>query len=64
MSSLRVTVRREDYPEFCRISAWPDVADIQILSSTDTEYEVEVVGSANVIDNVRRLIELRSKVRA
>jgi hypothetical protein len=49
-------VRRHTYPALCQLAARHGVADIQILSSTDTEYEVEMVGSPDAIDNMRRVL--------
>ena len=53
---LRLTVRRDTYSSFCQLAARHGVADIQILSSTDTEYEVELVGSADAIENLQRVL--------
>jgi hypothetical protein len=72
--SLHLTVPREEYSELSRVAVNCGADDVHIVSSTDTEYEVDVVGSGKAIESLQNYLYVtgrsgptgwwRTKVRA
>ena len=53
---LRAKVRRDTYGSFCQLAVRHGATDVHILSSTETEFEVEVEGSAETVKSLQRVL--------